>query len=325
MRIVRYHQHGTPEVLQVDEIEKPEPGPGMVRLRAEAIGVNFAGIQERSGNFYYGDRLPLPACPGGDAVGTIDALGPGVTGFEVGDRVASIIFKDAFAEYSLARVKDLVRIPAEIDAAQATMLSSPGHVGLKVIKAAALKPGETVLVHAAAGSIGHLVVQMVKALGAGTVIATAKSPEKLAFVKELGADVVVDYSLDGWEEKVREATGGAGVDIVLDSVGADITPKSINLLKPFGRLVFYGSAGGGLDLPKIDLEDLAGKWVTHFSMGVVERVTDSYEDLISEVNELVLSGKVQPAVHVRLPLEEAAKAHEVMEARQQLGRIVLIP
>ncbi|MET9507517.1 zinc-binding dehydrogenase [Streptomyces flavidovirens] len=325
MRIVRYHQHGTPEVLQVDEVEKPEPGPGQVRIRAEAIGVNFAGIQERAGNFYYGERLELPACPGGDAVGFIDALGPGVEGFAVGERVASVIFQDAFAEYSLARVKDLVRVPERMDAAQATMLSSPAQVGLEVIQAAFLKKGESVLVHAAAGAIGHLVVQMAKALGAGTVIATAKDPAKLAFARELGADVAVDYSRDGWEEEVRAATGGAGVDIVLDSVGADITHKSIALLKPFGRLVFYGSAGGGLELPTVSLEDIAGKYLTHFSMGVMDGQVDNFDKIVEEVCDMVLSGKVRPVVHAELPLAEAAKAHHVMEERSQLGRVVLIP
>ncbi|WP_406012336.1 zinc-binding dehydrogenase [Streptomyces sp. NBC_00984] len=325
MRIVRYHQHGTPEVLQVDEVAKPEPGPGQARIRAEVVGVNFAGIQERAGDFYYGERLQLPACPGGDAVGFVDALGPGVEGWQVGERVASVIFQDAFAEYSLARVKDLVRIPAEMDAAQATMLSSPAQVGLEVIQAAHLKEGESVLVHAAAGAIGHLVVQMVKALGAGTVIATAKDPAKLAFAKELGADHAVDYSQEGWEEQVRALTGGAGVDVVLDSVGADITPKSIGLLKPFGRLVFYGSAGGGLELPRIPLEDLAGKCITHFSMGVMDSQVDNFDKIVEEVCEMVLSGKVRPVVHTELPLEEAAKAHQLMEDRAQLGRVVLVP
>ncbi|MFG2718564.1 zinc-binding alcohol dehydrogenase family protein [Streptomyces sp. NPDC048416] len=325
MRIVRYHQHGTPEVLQVDEVAKPEPGPGQVRIRAEAIGVNFAGIQERAGEFYYGEGLQLPASPGGDAVGFIDALGPGVQGWQIGDRVASVIFKDAFAEYSLARVKDVVRVPAQMDAAQATMLSSPAQVGLEVVQAAYLKKGESVLVHAGAGAIGHLVIQMVKALGAGTVIATAKDPAKLAFTKELGADHAVDYSREGWEEEVRAATGGAGVDIVLDSVGADITPKSIALLKPFGRLVFYGSAGGGLELPKIALEDLAGKYVTHFSMGVMDSQVDNFDRIVEEVCAMVLSGAVRPVVHTELPLEEAAKAHQLMEDRMQLGRIVLVP
>ncbi|MEU3908908.1 zinc-binding dehydrogenase [Streptomyces goshikiensis] len=325
MRIVRYHQHGTPEVLQVDEVEKPEPGPGQVRIRAEAIGVNFAGLQERAGEFYYGEGVALPACPGGDAVGFIDALGPGVEDFEVGERVASVIFKDAFAEYSLARVKDLVPVPKEMDAAQATMLSSPAQVGLEVIQASFLKEGESVLVHAAAGAIGHLVVQMVKALGAGTVVATAKGEAKLAFAKELGADVVVDYSREGWEEEVREATGGAGVDVVLDSVGADVTLKSIGLLKPFGRLVFYGSAGGGLDLPTVSLKDLAGKYLTHFSMGVMDKTVDNFDAVVDEVCAMVLMGKVRPVVHTRLPLEEAAKAHQVMEDRAQLGRVVLVP
>ncbi|MFE3637434.1 zinc-binding alcohol dehydrogenase family protein [Streptomyces sp. NPDC059168] len=325
MRIVRYHQHGTPEVLQVDEVAVPEPGPGQVRIRAEAVGVNFAGIQERAGEFYYGERLRLPACPGGDAVGFIDALGPGVEGWQVGERVASVIFKDAFAEYSLARVKDLVRIPAEMDAAQATMLSSPAQVGLEAIQAAHLKEGESVLVHAAAGAIGHLVVQMAKALGAGTVIATAKDPAKLAFAKKLGADHAVDYSQEGWEEQVRTVTGGTGVDVVLDSVGADITPKSIALLKPFGRLVFYGSAGGGLELPRIPLEDLAGKYATHFSMGVMDGQVDNFDTIVEEVCAMVLSGKVRPVVHTELPLEEAAKAHRLMEDRVQLGRVVLVP
>lgn len=324
MRIVRYHEYGPPEVLRSEETEKPEPGPGMVRLRAEAIGVNFAGLQERQGIFY-ARSIPLPASPGGDVVGFVDAVGPDVTGVRLGTRVASVIFKDSYADYVLARARDLVPVPAEMNAAEATMLSSPGQVGLEVVKAAGLRPGESVLVHAAAGAIGHLVVQMVKALGAGTVIAAANSPAKLAFAKELGADAGVDYSRPGWDDEVREIAGG-GVDIVLDSVGADITPKSVALLKPRGRLVFYGSAAGGKELPTVSMDDITGlRYVTHFTMSALDGDLKTIEEGARTVSEMVLSGKVRPVVHTELPLTEAAKAHEVMESRTQLGRVVLVP
>ncbi|MER7009596.1 zinc-binding dehydrogenase [Dactylosporangium sp. NPDC000555] len=325
MRIVRYHEHGDPEVLRVDEAPLPEPGPGLVRLRSEAIGVNFAGLQERAGIFY-GRQAPLPACPGGDVAGVVDAVGPGVTGVEPGARVASIIFHDSYADYVLARAHDLVPVPEGMDAAEATMLSSPGQVGLEVVKAARLAAGESVLVHAAAGAIGHLVVQMAKALGAGQVVAAANSPEKLDFARSLGADAGVDYSAPGWADEVRALTGGAGVDVVLDSVGADVTGLSIALLKPYGRLVFYGSAGGGRRLPAVSMAELAGiRYVTHFNMAALDGDLAAIEETARTVSEMVLSGRVRPVVHAQLPLTEAAKAHRLMEERTQLGRVVLVP
>jgi NADPH:quinone reductase len=325
MRIVRYHRYGPPEVLRVDEADQPEPGPGMVRLRAEAIGVNFAGLQERQGTFYAHRAVP-PASPGGDVVGFVDALGPDVSGVEVGARVASIIFKDSYADYVLARARDLVPVPAAMDAGQATMLSSPGQVGWEVVKAARIQPGETVLVHAAAGAIGHLVVQMVRTLGAGTVIAAAGSAAKLDFAKELGADAGVDYTREDWADQVRELTGGAGVDVVLDSVGADLTARSIALLRPYGRLVFYGSASGGVELPTVSMEQIAGvRYVTHFTMAALDGDLAAIEEGARTVSDLILSGKVRPVVHTELPLTEAVKAHRVMEERTQLGRVVLVP
>ncbi|MFJ5712530.1 MULTISPECIES: zinc-binding dehydrogenase [unclassified Streptomyces] len=325
MRIVRYHRYGPPEVLQVDEMDKPQPGPGMVRLRTEAIGINFAALQERAGIFYHHTAEP-PASPGGDVVGFVDALGPGVTGVRIGARVASIIFKDSMADYVIARARDLIPVPAEMDAGQATMLSSPGQVGLEVIKAARLEPGETVLVHAAAGAIGHLVVQMAKEFGAGTVIAAAASEAKLAFARDLGADLGVDYTRPDWADTVRELTGGRGVDVVLDSVGADVTAQSIALLKPYGRLVFYGSAAGGKELPTISMEDIAGvRYVTHFTMAAIDGDVEAIEEGARLVSELILSGRVRAVVHTELPLTEAAKAHRIMEERTQIGRVVLLP
>jgi NADPH2:quinone reductase len=325
MRIVRYREFGPPDVLRMEETEKPEPGPGMVRLRTEAIGVNFAGLQERQGIFY-AHRSEPPACPGGDVVGFVDAVGLDVTGVTIGARVASIIFKDSYADYVLARARDLVPVPDGMDAGKATMLSSPAQVGLEVVKAARIQPGETVLVHAAAGAIGHLVVQMAKVLGAGKVIAAANSAPKLAFAQELGADSGVDYSREGWADEVRRITEGAGVDVVLDSVGADITPQSIALLRPYGRLVFYGSAGGGRTLPSVSMEEIAGvRYVTHFTMAALDGDLEAIEEGVRTVSGMILSGKVRPVVHSELPLAEAAKAHQLMEDRVQLGRVVLIP
>ncbi|WP_405577903.1 zinc-binding alcohol dehydrogenase family protein [Streptomyces sp. NBC_01190] len=325
MRIVRYHRYGPPGVLQVHEADLPEPGRGMVRLRAEAIGVNFAGLQERQGVFY-AHRAEPPASPGGDVTGFVDALGPDVTGVELGARVASIIFKDSYADYVLARARDLVAVPDGMDAAQATMLSSPGQVGLEVVKAARIQPGDTVLVHAAAGAIGHLVVQIAKEFGAGTVVAAANSPAKLKFAMELGADAAVDYSRGDWADRVRELTGGRGIDVVLDSVGADVTTRSIALLRPYGRLVFYGSASGGRQLPTVSMEEIAGvRYVTHFTMAALDGNLAAIEESARTFSELVRSGRVRPVVHTRLPLTDAVAAHQLMEERKQLGRVVLVP
>ncbi|PAZ16620.1 oxidoreductase [Streptomyces sp. SA15] len=325
MRIVRHHEFGAPSVLQVEETEKPVPGPGEVLIRTEAVGVNFAECQRRQGIPVAGP-VTLPGSPGGDVAGTVEQVGEGVDQVSVGDRVVTGVAADGYAEYVVTNAGWLFAVPEGIDAGQATSLPIPGQTAYHVIATAAkLQPGESVLITAAAGGIGHLLVQMAKALGAGQIIAAARGEAKLAFAASLGADVTVDYGVDGWEEKVRAATDGRGVDVALETVGGDVLTKSVNLTAQFGRTVVYGAAGG--ELPAIEVADIFdNRIVMGFSMwGVMGNRPDAMARGVRELLDMVTSGKVRPVVHAEVPLKDAAAAHELMESRSQLGRVVLVP
>ncbi|MYR62457.1 zinc-binding dehydrogenase [Streptomyces sp. SID625] len=324
MRRVRYHAYGDPEVLEMEEVAVPEPGPGQVVVRAEAIGANFVDTKIRrgpsSGSIF---ERPLPGKLTGDVVGTVRAVGPNVGGDLVGRRVAALA-EDAFADYVVADAAWLALVPEGLDNGAASMLPMGGPVALGVLRAGRLTPGETVLVHAAAGGIGHLAVQLAKLLGAGTVIATVGSAAKLDFVREYGADVAVDYSDDDWPDQVRKAAPD-GVDVVLDSVGGTVLRRSLDLLAPLGRAVMYGVAGSGFDdVPVTGLFRL--KSLTGFSL-LAWRAADPEQARqdIAEITDHSVAGRLRTAVHARLPLTEAVAAHRLLEGRSNLGRILLLP
>ncbi|MFH8725106.1 zinc-binding alcohol dehydrogenase family protein [Streptomyces termitum] len=327
MRTVRIHAFGNPEVLRAEETPVPDPGPGQVLIAVEAVGVGFAQTQMRRDVFPAPMWRPsFPIVLGGDVVGTVAALGAGVTGLREGDRVGAFTLHGAYAEYVAVDADTVLPVPAGMDAATATALPGSGPIAMGVLATAALRPGETVLVHAAAGGIGHLAVQAARAAGAGRIIATAGSAAKLDFARELGADVLVDYSRDDWPDRVREATGGQGVDIVLDSVGGEGLRTGIGLLAPFGRLVFYGSSAGGRALPAVSPMELIGmRSLTCFALGQWRTsrrraYLDHHDTLVRHLTD----GTVRHAVHAALPLEEAAKAHEIVESRAHTGRVVLL-
>ncbi|MGR6316976.1 zinc-binding dehydrogenase [Micromonospora soli] len=325
MRIVRHHEHGAPSVLRIEETEKPQPGPGEVLIRAEAIGVTFAEVQRRQG-IRIGGHADLPGSPGGDVAGTVEALGEGVTGVAVGDRVVVDVHQGAYADHVVAPASWLIRIPADLDAAEATLLPSPAQTAYHAIKESGqLKPGETILVDAASGGVGHLAVQIAKAMDAGKVIATASTQAKLDFVRGLGADVTINYTDDDWDQQVLAATDGRGADVVLETVGGDILTKSVQLTAQFGRLVFYGSASGNVPpihpLALSRMKTVAGFALYAMIYNRPEAIAAGQRDLL----DMITSGRVRPIVHSRLPLDEVVKAHELMEARTQLGKVVLIP
>ncbi len=325
MRRVRFHEYGGPEVLEVEEADVPVPGEGQVLVRTAAIGANFIDTRFRrgpsAGPLF---TTPLPGSPTGDVVGTVEAAGPGVDEALVGRRVAALAEKDAFADFVLADAAWLAEVPPDLDDAAASVLPSPAPVALRVLRAGRLAAGETVLVHAAAGTIGHLAVQLAKLEGAGTVIATAGSAGKLDFARAHGADVAIDYTDDDWADQVRAAAPG-GVDVVLDSVGGATLRTGIDLLAPFGRLVAYGVASGGFgEVPVMDLVGL--RTVTAFSLLAWRAAAPG--PAAAEVAELTghfSAGRLRASVHTRLPLDEAVAAHRILENREQLGRVLLIP
>ncbi|WP_232667032.1 quinone oxidoreductase family protein [Pseudonocardia sp. TRM90224] len=315
MRRVRYYQYGGPDVLTVEEAEIPTPAAGQVRIKVEAIGANFVDTKFRrgpsAGTIF---QRPLPGLLTGDVVGTVEGTG---------ERVATLV-EDAFAEYVVADAEWLVPVPAGVEAGPASMLALAGPVAIGTLRTAAIGKGETVLVHSAAGSIGHLATQIAKELGAGTVIGTAGSAAKLDFVREHGADVAIDYSADDWPDRVREVAP-AGVDVVLDAVGGETMLRSIDLLAPRGRLVAYGAASG--ELTSIPITSVfALRSLTGYSTLALRGAdpAGARRDM-NDVSRLIATGRLNTAVHVELPLAEAAQAHRILEGRANLGRVVLRP
>jgi NADPH:quinone reductase len=326
MRQVSYHHHGGPGVLRTEEVPRPVPGPGQLLLRTEAIGVNFIETQLRSDSAPF--PSPLPGRPGGDVVGRVEAVGPGTPAPPaIGTRVAAYGVPAAYADHVIAESARTVEVPEEIDGPTATALASTAQVAWGILDLARFAPGETVLVHAAAGAIGHLVTQLAVRRGARLVIGTVGSEKKADFVRAHGAHAAVDYRRPDWADRVRELTGGEGVDVVLDSVEGDVFEDGLRLLNPLGRLVYYGFAGAGPKPARVALTDLLGlKTVVGFSFDAWNRAAlDQADTARAELVRLVADGGLRVAVHAVLPLTEAAEAHRIIEARDQLGRVVLTP
>jgi NADPH2:quinone reductase len=321
MRQVRYHDHGGPEVLAIDEVAKPEPGAGQVLIEVEAVGTNMIDTVLRAGTGPW--QWPLPAALTGDVLGRVTGVGPGVTTAAVGDRVATLS-EEAAADYVVADATWLVSVPEEADAGEATVLAMIAPLARGLLHAGRLTAdGETVLVQSAAGGVGHLVVQLAQILGAGRVIGTASTEAKRDFVRSLGAEAV-DSTDPAWAGRVRDLAPG-GVDIVLDSVGGATFDAGVELLAPLGRMITYGAIGG--TVPTVNAHSLfALKYIAGFSMRAwrAERPEQARADM-TEVADLFAEGRLRSAVHARLTLAEAAKAHEILDARANSGRVVLIP
>jgi NADPH:quinone reductase-like Zn-dependent oxidoreductase len=322
MRQVRYHKHGGPEVLRIDEVAEPEPGPGQVLIEVEAVGANMIDTVFRAGTGLW--QRPLPADLTGDVVGRVTGVGSGVTTAAAGDRVATLS-EHAAADYVTADATWLARVPEKADAAEATMLSALAPLARGLLRAAGLDPShhKTVLVQSAAGGVGHLLVQLAQILGAGRVIGTASTEEKRDFVRSFGA-LAVDSADPGWADGVRELAPD-GVDIVLDSVGGTVFDAGVELLAPLGRMVTYGAIGGVM--PTVSALNLfALKQVSGFSMLAwrAARPELALADM-AEVADLFAAGRLRSAVHARVPLAQASTAHQILDARANSGRVVLIP
>ena len=310
MRRVRFYEYGGPEVLRVEEAEAPEPGPGELLVRTEAIGVSLPSVRKVRGE----GGMALPGLLGGDVAGEVVALGPEVTGFSVGDRVTGLSFTGSYAELATVPAFLADRVPAGVGAAQAVALVRGGQVALAALATARPGPDESVLITGAASGVGHLAVQLAKLQGVGRVVAAVGSPEKADFLRALGADEVVTYDSESW---------GEPVDVVLEGVGGELLPRAVAALAPGGRLVFFGSGGG--TVPAFDL--LAGaKTITGLTMARYSTTQrELYDRHGEQLWELAASGRLRPAVHAEIPLAEAARAHAIIEARTNLGKVVLRP
>jgi NADPH2:quinone reductase len=324
VKAIRIERTGGPDVLQAAEIEPPVAGPGELLVRQTAAGVNYFDVYMRLGTY----PRALPFVPGREGVGIIEAVGPDVAGFTTGMRVGypESPNQGGYAQLNAVPARLCVTIPAGIDDAQAcgAMLQALTAQYL-VTDSYAVGPGDRVLVHAAAGGAGRLLVQLAKRRGA-IVIATAGGPEKTALAAAAGADHVIDYRAVDFEPEVKRITGGAGVDAVYDSVGKDTWERSLRALRPRGSLVLYGAASG--PVPPIDpLRLMASGSVflsrptfTHFA-----RTHGELSERADDVFDAIREGALQIRIAATYPLENAAQAHRDLEARSLAGKLILIP
>jgi NADPH2:quinone reductase len=320
---IQIDQHGDPEVLQWRTLELPEPGPGQVLLRHEAIGLNFLDVYHRTGLY----PQPLPAGLGSEAAGVIEAVGPGVQGFAVGDRVAYCTgTPGAYAQRRVMPVAPLIKLPDDIafDVAAASLLKGLTAYYL-LHRTRALARGEVALFHAAAGGVGLIAGQMARAIGA-QLIGTAGSAQKCALALENGYAHAIDYSREDFVSRVKDLTGGRGVPVVYDSIGKDTWERSLACLQPFGLMVSFGNASGAV--PPIRLTDLAAAgslYVTRPTLGTHMADPQVKQQMADALFALIRSGQVRIHIHQRYPLADAAQAHRELQARKTIGSTVLLP
>ncbi len=322
MKVVRVHEYGGPDVLRIDELPTPEPGPGQVRVRVEAAGVNFIDIYQRSGLY----KNPLPLALGLEGAGTVQALGPGITELQVGDRVAWASVPGSFGTDVLAPADRLVPVPERVSARDAAAVMLQGMTAYYLTHATfPLKPGDTCLVHAAAGGVGLLLCQMAKQCGA-RVIGTTSTEAKAALAREAGADEVILYTQQDFEAEVKRLTGGRGVDVVYDSVGKDTFDKSLNCLRPLGYMVLLGQSSG--PVPPVDPQILNSKgslFLTRPSLFHYTATRDKLLEYAHAVLGMVASGQLRVRIDEVYPLERVAEAQVALASRKTSVKLLIVP
>lgn len=322
-RAIRFHRTGGPEVLQLDEVTVPDPGPGQARIRHTAIGVNFIDTYQRSGLY----AVPLPCVAGNEGAGVVEAVGPGVTHLKSGDRVAYTgAPPGSYAEARLFAADRLVKIPQGIADEQAAAMMLKGMtVWYLIHRTYAVKPGETVLWHAAAGGVGLIACQWLKAKGA-TIIGTVGSDEKAALARAHGCDHVVVYTRENFVERVLDITGGKKLTVVYDAVGKSTWEGSLECLRPLGLMVSFGNASGAV--PPFNVVTLSQKGSLFLTRPTLATYIAARADLEAAAESLfgvVRSGQVKIEVSGRYKLAEAAQAHRDLEGRKTTGSVVLLP
>lgn len=325
MQAVRFHSTGGPEVLVYETVPDPVPGPGEVLIKVEAAGMNFSDVLRRRGDDYPMPS-PLPFTPGSEVAGTVAALGPGVSGIEVGTLVYAAPRAGGYAQYVVAQAAGVIPIPDGVTAAQATTLVIQGLTAAFALRhAGRLAAGESVLVEAAAGGVGSFAVQLAKLYGAGRVIAAAGSEHKRGVALALGADHAVDYTAPGWARQVREMTGGRGVDIILEMSGGDTVGQALDALADFGRMVVYGQVSGETALVDPQRLTVPNQSVTGFYIGAYFQRPQLIKETLAEIVAHVAAGRLRLQVGALLPLSQAVQAHQMLEGRLSTGKMVLQP
>jgi NADPH:quinone reductase len=320
--VVRIHQNGGPEQMKWEEAAVANPGPGEVRVRNTAVGLNYIDTYHRSGLY----PLPLPLVLGSEGAGVVEAVGPRVKEFKVGDRVAYAQPIGAYAEVLIRPVARLVKIPAGIKDETAAAMMLKGMTAWYLCRRTyRVKKGDTIVVHAAAGGVGQILCQWARHLGA-TVIGTVGSEEKVALAKKVGCKHVVVMSRENLPERVKALTKGKGVPVVYDGVGKDTFMASLDCLSPLGLMVSFGNASGAV--APVNIGILAQKGSLFLTRPTLVNYTSAREDLLTAARELfavVKKGAVKITINQRYPLRDAAQAHRDLESRKTTGSTVLLP
>lgn len=321
-KAVRIHQSGGPEVMKIVDVEVGDPGPGQVKLRHRAIGLNYIDIYFRQGMY----PQPLPFTPGNEGAGDIVAVGKGVKGFKAGDRVAYCSAIGSYCEERLIDVNTLVKLPKAISYEQGAAMMLKGLTAQYLLRQTyRVKKGDTILVHAAAGGVGLILCQWGKALGA-TVIGTVSSPEKAAIAKRAGAKHTIDYTREDWVARVSEITKGKKCDVVYDGVGKATFPGSLDCLRPFGMFASFGSASGPIDAFNIGILSTKGSLVaTRPTLFTFAADRKRFDKMAKELFSVVASGKVKIKIHQRFALDDVQMAHEALTGRATTGATIIVP
>ncbi len=322
MKQIQISQCGGPEVMKLVDAPKPSPGPGQALVKVAASGVNFIDVYFRSGHY----KADLPFTVGSEASGTVEAVGPNVTEVKPGDRVAYAMTRGSYSEYTLVPAAQLVTLPDHVDLKTAAAALLQGMTAHYLTHSTfPLKAGDKVLVHAAAGGTGLLIIQMAKMLGA-TVYGTAGTDAKAAIAKEAGADEAIVYTREDFAAEVKRFTDGKGVDVIYDSVGATTFLKGLDIIRPRGMMALFGQSSGPVQ--PIDPNILNGKGSLFLTRPSLAHYVQKREELLwraGDVLKWIDAGKLKLKIDKTYALGDAAEAHRDLEARRTSGKLLLIP
>ncbi len=322
MKAIRIHAPGGPEALTFDDVPEPTPGAGQALVKLAAAGVNFIDVYFRTGTY----KAPLPLILGLEGAGVVTAVGAGVTDVKAGDTVAWTGVPGSYAQMHVVPADRLVKLPPGVEPKIGAAAMLQGMTAHYLVRSSyPLKKGDACLVHAAAGGMGLLLCQMGKMLGA-TVIGTVSTEEKAALAKGAGAEHVILYSKQDFEPEVKRITGGRGVDVVYDGVGATTFDKSLNCLRPRGYMILFGAASG--PVPPLDLQVLNVRGSIFLQRPSLNHHIGAREELLQRAGEVlgwIRDGKIKLRIEHQFPLAQAAEAHKALEGRKTTGKILLIP
>lgn len=322
MKAIRIHQPGGSDVMKLEDIPTPSAGAGQLLVKLDAAGLNFIDTYQRSGLY----KMELPFTPGNEGAGVVEAVGDGVTGFAKGDRVAYTGILGAYAEYTVLPAARALKMPDGMETKQGAAIMLQGMTAHYLCHDTyPLKAGDSCLVHAGAGGVGLLLIQMCKMIGA-TVYTTVSTEEKAKLAKEAGADHTILYTKEDFEEAVKAKMGDRKLDVVYDSVAKTTFDKGLNLLRPRGLMVLYGASSG--PIPPLDAQILNAKGSLYLTRPSLVHYIGTREDLERRAKDLfgwVASGKLKVRIGAEFPLAKAKDAHDALEGRKTTGKVLILP